>query len=299
MMVFRGTILVLAILSSLTTAYAEQGFILEKKVLSLAAARKIVAAAEAEANARGVGVVIAVVDSSGTIIELTRMDTAQVASVNVGIGKARTAAIYRRPSRDFEEQIKSGRIAALALADATPLQGGVPVLVDGKVVGAVGVSGDTPQVDEAIAIAGAAVLNEARSTKNEERASDGSVTFIPAARVTTAFAKGAPLVENGLYKVHASRREAPGVAEVHARDADIIYVLEGSATIVTGGQVVDGKTTATDEIRGRSIAGGTARRLAKGDLFIVPNGVPHWFAEVQAPFLYYVVKTTGDGGGAR
>ena len=86
------------------------------------------------------------------------MDTAQVASVNVGIGKARTAAIYRRPSRDFEEQIKSGRIAALALADATPLQGGVPVLVDGKVVGAVGVSGDTPQVDEAIAIAGAAAI---------------------------------------------------------------------------------------------------------------------------------------------
>ena len=157
-MVFRGTILVLAILSSLTTAYAEQGLVLEKKVLSLAAARKIVAAAEAEANARGVGVVIAVVDSSGTIIELTRMDTAQVASVNVGIGKAKTAAIYRRPSRDFEEQIKSGRIAALALADATPLQGGVPVLVDGKIVGAVGVSGDTPQVDEAIAIAGAAAV---------------------------------------------------------------------------------------------------------------------------------------------
>lgn len=158
MRVFRSTVLTLAILSSLTTAYAGQGLVLEKKVLSLAAARKIVAAAEAEANARGVGVVIAVVDSSGTIIELTRMDTAQVASVNVGIGKARTAAIYRRPSRDFEEQIKSGRIAALALADATPLQGGVPVLVDGKVVGAVGVSGDTPQVDEAIAIAGAAAV---------------------------------------------------------------------------------------------------------------------------------------------
>jgi glc operon protein GlcG len=159
MKVFRGTVLTLAILSSLTTAYAGQGLVLEKKVLSLAAARKIVAAAEAEANARGVGVVIAVVDSSGAIIELTRMDTAQVASVNVGIGKARTAAIYRRPSRDFEEQIKSGRVATLALADATPLQGGVPVLVDGKVVGAVGVSGDTPQVDEAIAIAGAAVIH--------------------------------------------------------------------------------------------------------------------------------------------
>ena len=89
------------------------------------------------------------------------------------------------------------------------------------------------------------------------------------------------------------------MAEVHARDTDIIYVLEGSATIVTGGQVVDGKTTATDEIRGRSITGGAERRLAKGDLFIVPNGVPHWFTEVQAPFLYYVVKTTSGGGGTR
>ena len=158
MKVLRRVVLALAMVGSLATAPAAQSLTLEKKVLSLAAARKIVAAAEAEANARGVGVVIAIVDSSGTIIELTRMDTAQVASVNVGIGKARTAAIYRRPSRDFEEQIKSGRIAALALADATPLQGGVPVLVDGKVVGAVGVSGDTPQVDEAIAIAGAAAV---------------------------------------------------------------------------------------------------------------------------------------------
>ncbi len=132
-----------------------------------------------------------------------------------------------------------------------------------------------------------------------QASSDGNVTFIPAARVTAAFAKGEPLVENGLHKVHASRREAPGLAEVHMRDTDIIYVLEGSATIFTGGQVVDGKTTATDEIRGRSITGGTERRLAKGDVFIVPNGVPHWFTRVQAPFLYYVVKTTSPEGGAR
>jgi mannose-6-phosphate isomerase-like protein (cupin superfamily) len=129
--------------------------------------------------------------------------------------------------------------------------------------------------------------------------SEERVTFIPAARVTTAFAKGEPLVENGLYKVHASRRESPGMAEVHVRDTDIIYVLEGAATIVTGGQVVDGKPTATDEIRGRAITGGTERRVAKGDLFIVPSGVPHWFSEVQAPFLYYVVKTTSAAGGAR
>ncbi len=102
--------------------------------------------------------VIVVVDDAGNVIELSRMDAAQVASVNVGIGKARTAAIYRRPSRVFEEQIKDGRVAALALADATPLQGGVPILIDGKVVGAVGVSGDSPQVDEEIALAGAAAI---------------------------------------------------------------------------------------------------------------------------------------------
>jgi len=75
--------------------------------------------------------------------------------VNVDIGKARTAAIYRRPTREFEEQIKAGRVAALALVDSTPLQGGVPIKLNGKVIGAIGVSGDTPQVDEDIAIAGA------------------------------------------------------------------------------------------------------------------------------------------------
>ena len=117
------------------------------------------AASEAEATKRGLGVVIVVVDDAGTVIELTRMDSAQIASVNVGIGKARTAAIYRRPSRVLEEQIRDGRIAALALADATPLQGGIPIVINGQVVGAVGVSGDSPQVDEDIAIAGAKAIS--------------------------------------------------------------------------------------------------------------------------------------------
>ena len=140
-------------------AQSDTGLTLDKKVLTLSAARQVVAAAEAEATKRGLGVVIVVVDDSGTVIELTRMDAAQIASVNVGIGKARTAAIYRRPSRVFEEQIRDGRVAALALADATPLQGGVPILINSTVVGAVGVSGDFPQVDEEIAIAGANAIS--------------------------------------------------------------------------------------------------------------------------------------------
>ena len=140
------------------TATGTSAQALDKKVLSFQAAQKIATAAEAAARAQGVGVVIAVVDDGGHLILLHRLDDTQVASVNVGIGKARTAAIYRRPSKVFEDQIRAGRVAALALADSTPLQGGVPVTLNGKVIGAIGVSGDTPQVDEAIAIAGASAF---------------------------------------------------------------------------------------------------------------------------------------------
>ncbi len=132
-----------------------------KKVLTLSAAKKIAAAAEAEANRRGSTVVIVVVDDGGHILVLHRLDDTQVASVEVGIGKARTAAIFRRPSKDFEDQIREGRVAALALPGATPLQGGIPIAIDGRVIGAIGVSGNTPQEDEDIAKAGAAAAAEA------------------------------------------------------------------------------------------------------------------------------------------
>jgi mannose-6-phosphate isomerase-like protein (cupin superfamily) len=118
------------------------------------------------------------------------------------------------------------------------------------------------------------------------------VRYYPAADVTAAFAKGAVLFDGagGNYMIHASRREKPGMAEVHVKDADLIYVMEGSATFVTGGRVIDGKTTAPDEIRGASIADGQTRKLMKGDVIIVPKGTPHQFAETTNPFLYYVVK---------
>ena len=119
--------------------------------------------------------------------------------------------------------------------------------------------------------------------------------MIPAERVRAAFAKGMPLLENDAFKIHASRREAAGGAEIHLRDTDTIYVLSGSANFVTGGRVVDARTIATDEIRGASIEGGDARRLAPGDVFVVPHGVPHWFQSVEGPLLYYVVKVTAIG----
>jgi glc operon protein GlcG len=129
-----------------------------KRVLTLESAKKIVAAAEIEANKRHSTVVIVVVDDGGYPLVLHRLDDTQVASVEVGSGKARTAAIFRRPSRDFEEQIKNGRLASLVLPGATPLQGGLPIVLDGKVIGAIDVSGNTPQEDEDIARAGAAAF---------------------------------------------------------------------------------------------------------------------------------------------
>jgi glc operon protein GlcG len=144
-----------ALLLAVATPALAQSDLPTKKVLTLAVAKRIAQAAEAEALKRGATVVIVVVDDGGHMLVLHRLDDTQVASVEVGIGKARTAAIFRRPSRIFEEQIRNGRVAALALAGATPLQGGVPIIYEGKVIGAIGVSGNTPQEDEDIAIAGA------------------------------------------------------------------------------------------------------------------------------------------------
>jgi cupin len=119
---------------------------------------------------------------------------------------------------------------------------------------------------------------------------DARVTVIGREDVTSAFAKGKPLVEVSDYKIHASRREGPGIAEIHTRDTDIAYVLQGSATLVTGGKATDLKSTGPEELRGSAIEGGETRTLVPGDVVVIPNGVPHWFKEVKAPFLYYVVK---------
>jgi hypothetical protein len=127
------------------------------------------------------------------------------------------------------------------------------------------------------------------------RPRDGEVRLIGHDEVQAAFAKGMPLVEVGDYKIHASRREGPGMAEIHTRDTDIAYVIHGSATLVTGGTAVGVKETAPEELRGTAIQGGETRQLEVGDVVVIPNGVPHWFKEVRAPFLYYVVKVRQAG----
>jgi glc operon protein GlcG len=122
------------------------------------------------------------------------------------------------------------------------------------------------------------------------QADDSKLKAIRHDEVSAAFAKGKPLLEVTDYKIHASRRDGPGIAEIHTRDTDIAYVLEGSATLVTGGTPVDVKPVGPEELRGSAINGGVTRELVKGDVVVIPNGLPHWFKEVKAPFLYYVVK---------
>src|SRR5690242_16649722 len=131
-------------------------FFRTRLVLDDAGADAVIAAAEELALEQGSRVVIAVVDPSGELIQLRRTPGAQIASSRVAVDKARTAAIFVRPSREMEEQVTDGRIGALALHGAACLTGGIPLKVDGEVVGAIGTSGETPDEDEAISIAGAA-----------------------------------------------------------------------------------------------------------------------------------------------
>lgn len=183
-------------------------------------------------------------------------------------------------------------MAALPDSFFTPLQGGIPVVLDGQIIGGVGVSGASSAAqDEQLAIAGAEAAKVFAGDPG--MAATLPVSYFPKAEVDEGFAKGSVLFDGTggrNYMVHTSRREGPGMVEVHTKDTDILYVLKGSATVVTGGSMVDGKPIAADEIRGREITGGESRQLVPGDAMIIPNGVPHWFKEVQAPFLYYVVK---------
>lgn len=155
--VIRATIL--ALLAAAPVVH--QAELPTKSVLTLGVAKAAAEAAESEAHRRGTTVVVVVVDDAGHVLVLHRLDDTQVASVEVGIGKARTAAIFRRPSKVFEDQIREGRVAALALPGATPLQGGIPLVHDGRVIGAIGVSGNTPQQDEEIAKVGASAAEAA------------------------------------------------------------------------------------------------------------------------------------------
>jgi quercetin dioxygenase-like cupin family protein len=121
---------------------------------------------------------------------------------------------------------------------------------------------------------------------------ESPVIYFPNEKVAAVFEKGGVLLDGAgrNYTIVAGRREKPGVAEVHTLDTDVVYVLDGSATYVTGGRLVEGKTTEPNEIRGASIEGGDTREISKGDVIVVPNNTPHWFKNVSATCTYFVVK---------
>jgi glc operon protein GlcG len=129
-----------------------------KKALTLDAAKKIAAAAEAEAIKNNWPVVIAVVDDGGHLLYLQRLDGTQIGSVEVATQKARTAIAFKRPSKAFSDMVAEGRTVMLALPGATPIEGGIPLVADGQIIGAIGVSGVTSAQDGQIAKAGADVL---------------------------------------------------------------------------------------------------------------------------------------------
>jgi uncharacterized protein GlcG (DUF336 family)/mannose-6-phosphate isomerase-like protein (cupin superfamily) len=290
-------VLVLAAMPSVARAQ-----VTEKKALTIDGAKKVIAASVAYAKKNNApGGVIAVVDDGGNLMALERLDGTFAAGATISIGKARTAALFKRPTKVFEDIIKNGRTAMVALPDSlfTPLQGGIPIMFDGQVVGGIGVSGaSSAQQDEELAIAGANALSgEAKTGDSTQMGQMGMmskspVLFFDRNQVSASFSKGAVLFDGTgrNYMVHTSRRDKPGQAEIHTLDTDIIYVMAGTAAFVTGGTAVETKETSPNEIRGSRIDGGETRQLVKGDVIIVPSNTPHWFKDVSGEFLYYTIK---------
>jgi mannose-6-phosphate isomerase-like protein (cupin superfamily) len=119
----------------------------------------------------------------------------------------------------------------------------------------------------------------------------GQVTFVDAAKVAEAFAKGGALANGSDFTASIARRTAAGQVEIHAKETDIFYIVDGSAAFVTGGTMVGGKETRPNQMLGTDIQGGQTHQLKKGDFISIPAGVPHWFKEVPPTGVtYYMVK---------
>jgi uncharacterized protein GlcG (DUF336 family)/mannose-6-phosphate isomerase-like protein (cupin superfamily) len=261
----------------------------EVPALTYEGARIAAEAAGAVATERGVAPVAAVVDAGGELVYTWRPDAAQVASAGVSLDKARTAAIYRRPSKDFEDQASGGRPSALHLARAVPLQGGMPIVLGDEVIGAIGVSGaSSADEDQELAVIGARAASRAASGAGN--GSGNGAAFFSSEELRRRFEDGGLFLDGERYKLDAGRRVEPGEVEFHERVVDVMHVVEGTATVVTGGEMVEPREVAAGEVRARAVEGGTPHELHEGDVLAIPNGVPHQFAEVSDPFLYFVVK---------
>jgi len=116
------------------------------------------------------------------------------------------------------------------------------------------------------------------------------VSFVGHDKVATALGKGGPLVTQSDLLVSGSHRKEAGHVEVHEKESDVIYVTDGTATFVTGGKIVGDKVTKPGQHTGTDITGGETHHLVKGDVVVVPAGIPHWFKEVPQSVSYFVVK---------
>src|SRR3954464_16008166 len=196
-----------------------------KRIIDTVGADAFVPAGQAFAPDKGHRVVIAVVDASGELLQLGRTEDAQVASSRVAVDKARTAAIFVRPSREIEQQVSDGRLGALALHGAVALTGGIPLKVGDEVVGAIGTSGETPDEDEAISIAGAA--------SDFSTAEEAVLTF-----------DGARLAGEAVARECAARDVAP-VAAVVDTNGELIYLWRpDKAQVASVGVATDKARTA-------------------------------------------------------
>jgi glc operon protein GlcG len=192
-----------------------------RRIIDDAGASTVLAAAEREALAQGLRVVVAVVDPWGELVALGRTPAAQAASSRVAVDKARTAAIFVRPSREMEEQVTNGRLGALALNGASCLIGGIPLVVDGEVVGAVGTSGETPDEDESVSIAAAAV--------EFSTAGAGELTY-----------DGARLAAEAIAEAAAERGVAPVVCAVDS-GGELVYIVRPDDAQVASVRVTEDK----------------------------------------------------------
>jgi uncharacterized protein GlcG (DUF336 family) len=146
------------LLAALCASLLSAANLADRKVLTLEGAKAIAAAAEAEAVKNKWNVVITILDESGTPIYMQRMDGTQLGSVEVAAQKAKSAFLFKRPTKAFEDAVAGGRSVIMRLPGAMPVEGGLPIQVDGQVIGAIGVSGVTSQQDGQIAAAGLAAL---------------------------------------------------------------------------------------------------------------------------------------------
>jgi glc operon protein GlcG len=192
-----------------------------RRVIDTAGADAVIAAAEEAARARGARVYLCVVDLTGEVVAMRRTDGAQVASARVAVDKARTAAIFVRPSREMEEQVANGRLGALALHGASCLTGGIPLKVGDEVVGAIGTSGETPDEDEAISIAGAGAA-------------------FTTAEVAALTYEGARMAAEAVGAAAAQRGVAPVVSAVDA-GGELVFLVRPDAAQVASVQVTTDK----------------------------------------------------------